>query len=284
MLLYALDEPFYIFDQVKWQRGIDERLIVAYEILCLSVLRCTKWWHGSEKKGMPGALSLLNISDTHHLKCLVWAVYNGALLVGRQPELPGNCQWYTVLVGLYRHIYWGCNDAAHCSLYTLASWDCQERTEALRHKGKLGSAWSGHKRASRSRRRSRSSSRHHSRMPALRVWSGHSCCLLPNMPLRCYCGEPLSPGADTMPKLPSAVNIPAYTHRFKAIFKWQTGRTFSLATKEEWKSRAVGGGLMVLRCSRPPPCSMAPCITKMCYAKGISPRCTYMPLMKYLHI
>ena len=38
MLLYALDELFYIFDQVKWQRGMDKRLIVAYEILCLSML------------------------------------------------------------------------------------------------------------------------------------------------------------------------------------------------------------------------------------------------------
>ena len=38
MLLYALDELFFIFYQVKWQRGIDERLIVGHEILCLRVL------------------------------------------------------------------------------------------------------------------------------------------------------------------------------------------------------------------------------------------------------
>ena len=30
------------------------------------------------------------------------------------------------------------------------------------------------------------------------------------MPPRCHCGEPLSPSANTMPKLPSAVNILAY--------------------------------------------------------------------------
>ena len=70
-------------------------------------------------------------NDTHHLKCLMWAVYDGALLVGRRPELPRNCQWCTVLVGLYKHIYWGCDDVAHCLPYTLASWDCQEKTEAL---------------------------------------------------------------------------------------------------------------------------------------------------------
>ena len=115
-----------------------------------------------------------------------------------------------MLVGLYKHIYWGCNDVAHCPPYTLASWDCQERTEVLHREGRLGAAWSGHKRASRSRRRSRSSSRHCFRMPDLRDWSGHSCCSLPNMPSKCHCGEPLSLGANTTPKLPSAVNILAY--------------------------------------------------------------------------
>ena len=115
-----------------------------------------------------------------------------------------------MLVGLYKHIYQGHDDVALCPLYTLASWDCQERTEVLHREGKLGSAWSGHKRASRFRRRSRSSSRCHSRMSALRDWNGHSCCSPPNMPLRCHCGEPLSPGANTMPKFPLEVNVPAY--------------------------------------------------------------------------
>ena len=125
---------------------------------------------------MPDDLSLLNVNETHHLEHLMWVVYDGALLVGTWPELPGNHQWCSVLVGLYKHIYRGCDDAAHCPLNTLASWDCQERTEALHREGKLGSAWSDHKRASRPRRRSRSSSRCHSRIPALRDWSGHSCC------------------------------------------------------------------------------------------------------------
>ena len=159
---------------------------------------------------MPEGLSLLNVNDSHHLEHLTWVVYDGALLVGRQPELPGNRQLCTVLASLYKHIYRGCDDAAHCPPYTPASWNCQERTEMLCREGKLGSAWSGHKRASRPRRRSRSSSRCRSRTPALRDWSRHSCCLPPNIPPRCHCGEPLSPGADTMPKLASAVNIPAY--------------------------------------------------------------------------
>ena len=127
------------------------------------------------------------------------------------PELPRDCQWCTTLAGTYKHIYRGHDDVAHCPLYTLASWDCQERTKVLHQEGKLGSAWSGHKRASRSRKRSRSSSRHHSRTPALRDWSGHSCCPPPNMLPRCHCGEPLSPGTNTMCKLPLAINIPTYT-------------------------------------------------------------------------
>ena len=164
----------------------------------------------SEKQGVPDALSLLNINNACHLKCLTWVVYDGALLVGRQPELLGDHQWCTILVGTFKHIFRGHNDMAHCLLYKLASWDCQDRTEVFRWEGRLGAAWSGHKRASRSRRRSRSSSRHHSRMPGLRNWSGHSCCSPPNTPPRCHCGEPLSMSSNTMPKLSLAINILVY--------------------------------------------------------------------------
>ena len=131
MLLYALDELFYIFDQVKQQQGMDEKIFVAYEILCLSVLRCTERQHGSEQKGVLDALSLLNVNDACHLEHLTWAVYDGALLLGERPELPGNHPWCMVLAGLYRHIYRGCEDVAHCLPYMLASWNCQERVEVL---------------------------------------------------------------------------------------------------------------------------------------------------------
>ena len=56
---------------------------MAHEIFGLAALHCTERWYGSEKQGVPDALSLLNINDAHHLKCLTWAVYDGALLVGR---------------------------------------------------------------------------------------------------------------------------------------------------------------------------------------------------------
>ena len=83
MLLFALDKLFHIFDQIRRQRSVDEKIVVAYKILCLSMQWCTEQQHGVEKTGMPDALSLLNVNDTHHLEHLAWAVYDGALLVGR---------------------------------------------------------------------------------------------------------------------------------------------------------------------------------------------------------
>ena len=102
---------------------------MAYKIFRLATLQCTEWQHGSEKKGMVDALSLLNINDARHLEHLAWVVYDGTLLVGRRPELPRDCQWCTILAGTYKLIYRGHDDVAHCPPYTLASWDCQERTE-----------------------------------------------------------------------------------------------------------------------------------------------------------
>ena len=74
------------------------------------MLLCTKRQHGSERMGVPDALSLLNVNDACHLERLMWAVYDGALLVRGQQELPGNHPWCTVLASLYRHIYQGHKD------------------------------------------------------------------------------------------------------------------------------------------------------------------------------
>ena len=158
MLLFTLDELFYIFDQIRRQRSTDEKIVVAYEILCLSTQRCTERWHGVEKTGMPNALSLLNVNDVRHLEHLTWAVYNGMLLVGRRPKLPGDHPWCTVLAGLYKHIYRGHDDVAHCPPHTLGSWDWQESIEVLHRGGRLSSMQSGQRRAFQARRRSRSSS------------------------------------------------------------------------------------------------------------------------------
>ena len=116
-----------------------QKALLAYEILCISANHCTDRWNRIEKTGMPDALALLNVEDVHHLKCLMWAVYDGILLVGPQPELLGNSPWCTVLAGLQQHIYRGHDDVAHCPSQTLGSWDCQEQIEALRCVGCLSS-------------------------------------------------------------------------------------------------------------------------------------------------
>ena len=126
MLLYVLDKLFYIYAQVKNSRKADDKLMPAYEILCISANHCTDQWNGIEKTGMPDALALLNVNDVHHLEHLAWAVYDGILLVGPWPKLLGECSWCTVLARLHQHIYRSHNDAAHCPPQTLGSWDCQE--------------------------------------------------------------------------------------------------------------------------------------------------------------
>ena len=115
-----------------------------------------------------------------------------------------------VLAGLYKRIYRGQEDVAHCPPHMLASWDCQERVEALQREGRLGSAWGGQQRASRPRRRSRSSSQCHSQTPAQGDRNGYSCSSSPCMPSRCHCRAALSPDVNTMPKLASAVNVPSH--------------------------------------------------------------------------
>ena len=139
MLLFALDELFYIYSQIKNLRRADDKVVLASEILYISANQCTDQWNGVKKTSMPDALALLNVKDTRHLKCLVWAVYDGMLLVGPQPELSGNHPWCMVLARLHKHIYRGCNHVAHCLPQMLGSWDCQEQMEALWRVGGLSS-------------------------------------------------------------------------------------------------------------------------------------------------
>ena len=126
MLLYALDELFYVYAQVKNSGRVDDKLVLAYEILCIPTNHCTDRRNGIEKTSVPDALALINVNDVRHLECLAWAVYDGILLVGPWPELSGDHSWCTVLAGLHQHIYRGHDDAAHCPPQTLGFWDCQE--------------------------------------------------------------------------------------------------------------------------------------------------------------
>ena len=196
----------------------------SHEILCISANWCTDQQNGVEKTGMPDALALLNVNDVHHLEHLVWAVYDGMLLVGPWPELLGDRPWCTGLAGLHKHIYRGRNDVAHCPPQTLGSWDCQEQMEALRQVGGLCSTWSGQRWASWPQRRSQSGSWHCSQMPARGNRDGHLRGPSPYMPsrshlgvttppctpLKCYCRAAVSPSISPMPKVASAVNIPSH--------------------------------------------------------------------------
>ena len=99
MLLYTLDELLYVYAQIK-DSPRDERVVLAYKILCISSNRCTDRHNGIEQMGIPDALALLNIEDAQHLKHLARAIYDSTLLVGQWPELLGLWPWCTMLVGL----------------------------------------------------------------------------------------------------------------------------------------------------------------------------------------
>ena len=139
MLLFALDELFYVYDQIKKQWRPNEKIVVTYEILCLSMNRCTEQLHRFKKTGMPYALALLNVNDAHHLKHLTLVVYDGVLLVGEWLKLPGDRPWCTVLAGLHKHIYQGHDDMAHCPQHTLGPWNFQGWIEMLHRRGGLSS-------------------------------------------------------------------------------------------------------------------------------------------------
>ena len=68
MLLFALDKLFYIYAQVKNSGRVDDKLTLAYEILCISTNCCTNRRNGIEKTGILDTLTLLNVEDMHHLK------------------------------------------------------------------------------------------------------------------------------------------------------------------------------------------------------------------------
>ena len=78
--------------------------------------------------------------------------------MGKKPALAGNLLWYTMLTSLYKHIYRGHKETTHCLSFTLASWDCKERTEVLCREGWLEAEWNQQHLRSRLIGRSRSRS------------------------------------------------------------------------------------------------------------------------------
>ena len=62
MLLYTLDELFFIYAQIRDSLR-DESVMLAYEILCILSIRCTDRLNRVEQMGVPDALALLNTED-----------------------------------------------------------------------------------------------------------------------------------------------------------------------------------------------------------------------------
>ena len=122
---------------MRWQHGCDKKIITSYKILSITAVHCTEHHHRTKKRSIPNALSLINVNDIRHLKHLAWAIYDGALVMGRRPELTGNLPWWMVLASLHKHIYRGYKDMAHCPPFMLASCDCKEKIKALHHEGWL---------------------------------------------------------------------------------------------------------------------------------------------------
>ena len=235
MLLYTLDELFYIYNQVKCHRGIDEKIIVAYEIISFAALCCMECQGWVEKSGMLDIMLLVNLNDTWHLKCLAWAVYDRALHVGNCPQLPGEHQWCTVLSGIFKHIYKGCDETAHCPLYTLVSWNCQQRTDVVCEEHRQNTTCGRHNGGCRARGQGlRSGSRYHSKTPSRKGWTRFTHGSPPNTPPLRYpgVGELFSPSPDTTPKLSSAVSVPVHarsSHSAEGVVQ------ASLDDDEDWK-------------------------------------------------
>ena len=78
----------------------DDKVVLAYRILCISANRCTDQHNRIEKMVIPDTLALLNIKDARYLECLAWAVYDCTILVGPQPKLLGAHAWCAMLAGL----------------------------------------------------------------------------------------------------------------------------------------------------------------------------------------
>ena len=113
----------------------------------------------------------------------------------------------------FQAIYKGHDKMAHCSPYTLVSWDCQHRTEVACEEHRQNALHCEHNDGCRARAwRSRSSSRHHSKMPSQKGWTRYTCSSPPNtLPQRYHSVEELiSSSLDTTPKLSSAVSVPTY--------------------------------------------------------------------------
>ena len=137
MMLYALDELFYMF----WGIGandIDGQCVVAYEILTIALFCCTEW-HGSPKKPcntLGDAYPRVILSDVNSLECLAWAVYNGVFVPGDPPALTGHHDWSCIIAGTTLClIFHGKTPSKHCEPCTVTSFNAKQATRLTQQQG-----------------------------------------------------------------------------------------------------------------------------------------------------
>ena len=135
MMLYAVDEMFHVFQGVG-ANNVDKQRIVAYKILTLALLHCTKW-HGCAKKHcntLGDAYPLVDLTDVDDLECLGWAVYNGVFIPGNPPT--GHHDWSCIITEMTLHlIFCGKTVGAHCPPYTVVSFNAKWAMRFMKEQG-----------------------------------------------------------------------------------------------------------------------------------------------------
>ena len=123
MLLYALDELFYVFRKLGLN-DVDGRQVLAYKILSLTSVCCTERHNGKPidpHMTMGVTSTMMDVDDKAWLERLTWAMYNGVLLLGDVPPLSRQHSLDRILSSTYRLIYRGKQDSEHCPTSTISS-------------------------------------------------------------------------------------------------------------------------------------------------------------------
>ena len=118
----------------------DGQCVVAYKILMVASLHCTKQ-HGSQKKEcntLGAAYPRVNLSDVDGLEHLTWAVYDGVYVPGDPPVLTGHHNWEHIIMGATLGlIFCGKTNDEHCKPLTIASLNAEQAMKLAQQQGLL---------------------------------------------------------------------------------------------------------------------------------------------------
>ena len=137
MMLYALDELFYMF----WGIGtndIDRQHIIAYEILTVALIHCTDRCSSPKKpcNTLGDAYPRVVLSNVNDLECLAWAMYDSAFVPGDPPALTGHHDCPCIIAGTTLClIFCGKTPSEHCEPCTVASFNDKQATWLVQQQG-----------------------------------------------------------------------------------------------------------------------------------------------------